>query len=122
MDEKNYNNFKQNYDDFRDKLKKNINNTYKSLFVQNSEDCYLIEESWINTIINSSNNYYNYVKSFKNKIFIPEKVPTFINDFESIINYLKNEKKLKLINKNLIDSLNYDENYLIHYYLYIIIK
>ena len=100
--------FMETYNDFRRKFTENINNTDKSLFTENSEDSYLIEESWINNFINYFNQYNNDNRTLETNI----SKPNFIKDFKSIITYLKNGKKLKLINKNSLELL-YLENDLI---------
>ena len=66
------------YNDFRDAFLKNIKNKDKSLFIQNSEDCYLIEEFWIDELLKS-------FKKNNNLNSIPQNEPTFINNFKSII-------------------------------------
>ena len=53
--------FVRTYNEFRNKLFGDINNINKLLFTANSEDCYLIEESWINDYIN----YFNQNKDNK---------------------------------------------------------
>ena len=113
MNEKNSKIFMKVYEEFRAKLIENINSTDNSLFTQNSEECYLIEESWINEYINFFNKYDKDNGSFEINYSFSKNKPIFINDFKSIITYLKNEKKLRLINKKLIELL-YETNDLIN--------
>ena len=101
MDEVN-NMLKKEYYDFRNSLIRSIHNKDKNLFTQNSEDCYLIEESWNNELLKY---FYNSKDNF-----LPKNFPIFINNLNDIIEHLKNEKKLKLINKKFIDLLYQNEN------------
>ena len=66
------------YNDFRDDFLKNIINKDESLFIRNSEDCYLIEEFWIDELLKS-------FKKNNNLNSIPQNEPTFINNFNNII-------------------------------------
>ena len=113
MNEKIFKIFMKAYNEFRTNLFGNINNTNKLLFTKNSEDCYLIEENWINYYINCFDQYNKNNRSLESIISFQKYKPNFINDFKTIITYLKNEKKLKLINKNLLELL-FSENDLIN--------
>ena len=105
MDKVNFNVIKKTYDDFRNSLIININNKDKNLFTQNSEDCYLIEESWNDELLKSLYNS----KDSSDYITLPKNF-TFINNFNEIIAHLKDGKKLKLINKQIIDLLYQNDN------------
>ena len=105
MDKVNFNVIKKTYDDFRNSLIININNKDKNLFTQNSEDCYLIEESWNDELLKSLYNS----KDSSDYITLPKNF-TFINNFNEIIAHLKDGKKLNLINKKFIDLLCQNEN------------
>ena len=101
------------YNDFQNNLHNNIKNN-NEIIIQ-SEDCYLIEEPWINEFSNNNEN-----KSLKNNISLPNSYPIFINNIENIISKIYNSKKLKLVNKKLFESL-FNQSYLnkfgiIHYY------
>ena len=87
----------EDYKNFRDVLLKCIKNKDKSLFTQNSEDCYLIEENYIN-----KNMFNDIPKCFDEKRkfnFIHKNETIFINTFKSIIEHIIKGKKLKIINK-----------------------
>ena len=103
MEEQNFNKIINIYNDFIKNLNDNINNKKISLFTHQSEDCYLIEEQWINELIKCFNKYNN--NNLNKKIFLQKSSPIFINNFEDIIYNINNSKKLKLVNKKLIDSL-----------------
>ena len=88
---------------FRDTLIKRLKNTDNSLFTQNSEDCYLIEKIWFNELLN----YFRNSNYSSDNIALPN-LPIFINNYDDILEYLKQGKALKLINKHIkqiIDSL-----------------
>ena len=106
MEENNYNKLKKIYDDFKDTLNKNIKNMNKSLYIQNSEDCYLIEDAWDTQILNC---FQKFNKSSKD-ISFPKNLPIFINNFNDIIEHLKIGKKLKLIKKQFIELLYQNES------------
>ena len=91
MEEPNFDAFKETYDTFRRKIVNDITNLQIS---SNSEDCCLIDELFISNYINqkTSNKPINSISSLK----IDE---LLIKDFDSIIYYLKNNKKFELINK-----------------------
>ena len=102
---------KYNYKNFRNEL----TNSIKKLSISmKSEDCYLVEELKDVTLMDAFDNYDN----FKNQLNMnnnvingldKKNVIVFINDFSSIINCIKNNKKLKLVPKQLIKTL-YEEN------------
>ena len=102
MENKDFNKIMNEYFSFKERLINKIKNKTISL---NNEDCYLINESW--------NNKYEYCYKAYNKIEeqnknfqfnIPfDENPEFINNFNTITYYIKNDKKFKLISKNIID-------------------
>ena len=102
MNEINFNLLKKTYYDFRNALIRSINNKDKNLFTQKSEDCYVIEESWNNELLK-----YFYDSKVNS---LPKDLPIFINNLNDIIEHLKNGKKLKLINKQIIDLLYQNDN------------
>ena len=104
MEEVNNNMLKKIYDEFEEKLLKSINNTDKYFFTQNTEDCYIIEESWYNEISNF------FKTSDSSEIPLPNSFSTFISDFKCIIEHLKSEIKFRLINKKFIELLYRNEN------------
>ena len=107
MNEQIYNRIKNDYYSFRDRLIKNIQ---KQIQINNSfteEECYLSNENWINKIENLFNEYdYKQNKSYNqilnNNIF---QSPEIINDFNSIINYIKNNKQFRIISKTFMESI-----------------
>ena len=113
MDEEQFILIKNEFDKFREQLSKNIKKNSISL---SEEGCYLIESSCIEELEEGFNGYDIIKKA--NRIdeiddfdqFIPEDF-IFVNDFFSVINCLKSNKKLKLISKKLIEEI-YDEDFL----------
>ena len=104
---------KDNYQNFRNELTNNIKNLSISM---ESEDCYLVEESTDETLFNDFDNFKNQMildNNVNNDLY-QKNVIVIVNDFSSIINCLKNNKKLKLISKQLIKTL-YEENSLKQY-------
>ena len=123
MDEETFISLSSEYYIFRKQLVKNLKSSKISI---DPKDCYLIEESWLNNIINSFNKYENLKKqkrvnhNFNFINWLPENDPEFINDIPSILNCIKNNKKFKLVSKNLMEYI-YDkkdlieENYIKYY-------
>ena len=76
-----------------------------------NEDCFLIEESWHNLLLD----YFNEYDSLKtqNKIrkktdffkYIPEIGTEFINKFSCVINNIKENRRMKLISYDIFDSI-----------------
>jgi len=107
---------------FRDDLNEEINNSF---FCKNKGGCYLIEDSWDSELNQNFFKYDNYKEGdiYEDseeddendesdnheendyKEFIPKKRPIFINNIESIIECIKNNTKLKLVNKKLIELI-----------------
>ena len=123
MDEETFISLSSEYYIFRKQLVKNLKTPKITI---EPKDCYLIEESWINDIINSFNKYDNLKKqkrvnhNFNFINWLPENDPEFINDIPSILNCIKNNKKFKLVSKNFMEYI-YDkkdlieENYIKYY-------
>jgi len=112
MDEEEFNLILNKYYDFRSKFSNNIINSSLSL---NNEDCYLIEENWIDNLKEGFNKYNNLKKTYElNEEFdyydlLPEKDPNFINDFSLILNCIENNKKIKCLSKKLLELI-YDKS------------
>ena len=114
MDEESFIKIINDYYNFRDQLTKNIENSSISM---NNEDCYLIEESWHNILIDYFDKYDNYKKNNiidKNEDyfnFIPElEEQIFINKFSSLINCLRKNVKMKLLNRTFFESIYEEED------------
>ena len=99
--------FLNSYLNFRNNLSKLIKDHKTNYF----NDCYLIEESWVNILEKYKIIVYNQKEHLFSNITFPEKDPLFINDFASALNLIQNNKKFKLIDKSLIEYL-YENNYL----------
>ena len=116
MDEKSFNYLKNEYIFFKNRLDENIRNCQIRRSLQPSEDCFLIEESYIKQLeesfidYNNPNTPKNTYKTYSGTFIpLPLKEPKIINDFKTAINYLDNNKKFALISKKiiqLIDSQN----------------
>ena len=118
MEEEEFISIINEYYDFRALFSDNINNASISL---NNEDCYLIEESWINNLKEGFNEYKNLKK--KNELsrdidyydLLPKEDPIFINNFSEILKYVKKNKKIKCISKKLLELI-YDKDDLKDYH------
>ena len=118
MDEQKFKLIMKTYYDFRNNLSTNINNNDYSLY---SEDCYLIEGPWINELINCFNHYNNLKNSnssFKFDFSLPSNPPVIIQNFDGIIKNIKDLKKFRIVNKNLIEFFYKDLNgiLIVNYY------
>ena len=123
MDEESYISMKNDYYNFREELEKKIKSPSISM---NNEDSYLIEESWHNQLLDYFGKYDTLKEQGKinrNTDFLdylPELEGEFINKFSEIINCVKENKKMKLINHELIKSIyeedDLNEQYIIKYY------
>ena len=123
MDEDSYISIKNNYYNFRKELEKKIKSPSISM---NNEDSYLIEESWHNQLLDYFGKYDTLKEQGKINQntdfldFLPELEGEFINKFSEIINCVKENKKMKLINHELIKSIyeedDLNEQYIIKYY------
>ena len=76
-------------------------------------DCYLINKEWNDELQNIYNKYHYYKKIYKlfNSKDFPIKNPYFINDFDSLISFLKQQKEFKIVSKKLMEII-YVESYL----------
>ena len=104
---------KNKYEQFNKMLKNRI--PQNSLYLYNNE-CYLINNSWDQEFSNNITNYRNIKNSYDSKNnnlenFLPKNPPKFLDDIDSVIDYLKTNKIFKLISKELI-NLIYNENVL----------
>ena len=94
------------------KFKKQLSEKIKSPEIcLNKEECYLIEKSSIEQIEKVFNDY-EIRKKEKPVNYNVELMPQsfiFINNFVSIIDYLKKDKKFKLINRKVLEII-FDEN------------
>ena len=123
MDEETFISLSSEYYVFRKQFVKNLKSSKISI---DPKDCYLIEESWLNDIIKSFDKYDNLKKqkrvnhNFNFINWLPENDPEFINDIPSILNCIKNNKKFKLVSKNMMEYIYdkkdlVDENYIKYY-------
>ena len=111
MEMKSFYKIKNEYAFFKNKLESDIKNCQIFKNMIPSEDCYLIEDSYIKELEDYFQDY-NLSdvpqNSFKGKnlsnISIPFtlKEPTVINDFKTAFNYIDNNIKFSLINKKFI--------------------
>ena len=113
MEEKSFNALKNEYIFFQNRLDENIRNCQITRNIQPSEDCYLIEESYIKQLeesfidYNSPNTPKNtYKKCSGTFIPLPEREPKIINDFKTALNYIDNNKKFALISKKIIQMID----------------
>ena len=105
------------YDSFRNELKNKIINRNISI---NNNQCYLINDNWVDEYIKAFNNINKPREKYKRNSKLNFFKPDVLNDFSSIINYLKNEKKFKLINKEFMEFIfnkkELNQNNLINYF------
>jgi len=100
--------FSNQYYELRNQFHNNINN-FRHIIKSAG---YLIDESWIQNLDFCTNKFNKGEYLYQNIIPFPKEHPKFINDFSTAINYIKNNKKLKIINQQLIDLL-YEKNEII---------
>ena len=111
LNEDDYISIKNDFYKFRKQLSEKIKSPEITL---SKDECYLIEKSGIDELEEGFKKYEfmekenKNVKNFNYFKLIPEDF-IFINDFVSIINYLKKGKKIKLVNKKIFENM-YDEN------------
>ena len=111
LNEDDYISIKNDFYKFRKQLSEKIKSPEITL---SKEECYLIEKSGIDELEEGFKKYEIQEKeNKKDKNFnyfklMPEDF-IFINNFVSIINYLKKGKKIKLVNKKIFENM-YDEN------------
>ena len=96
------------YELFKNKLENSYN--------FNSDNCYLIEDSWKKALEDNFNEYKisKYLideNNFNTIINFPKKDPDFINDIPELINVLKNNKKISLISKEMMEVI-FNKTYL----------
>ena len=93
--------------------------------LMNYKECILIEEDWYNEfhkiIVQYKNKKNSYKRDEKLHQFLSKKIPKFVNDIKSAINYLNKLSKLKLVSNNMIKLAYSDSNNLnninrVHYY------
>ena len=110
-----YKRIKNDYYSFRDRLIKNIKNQFNNSFID--EECYLVNEDWTKQIENLFIEFDNKGNNsiLNDNIFDS---PEIINDFISILNYIKNNIQFKIISKSFIESI-YKKDYLLLIDLYI---
>ena len=116
MDEKLFLSIKNEYTFFRKRLEKALKNspTYMP-----SEDCCFIDESYIKELENCFSEYSEH-KTFNGKIksnliiSYQRGKPRIINYFSELINYIKSNKKIRLINRRLIELI--DSNFSLNNY------
>ena len=100
MDEHNFINIIKVYDSFKNELKEKINS---QIMVLNNYDYYLICEEYLNELEQNIENYNKY-KNIKTIIF--KQKPKIIENFSELISYLKNNKQIRLIRRDLFELLN----------------
>jgi hypothetical protein len=113
MEEKSFNALKNEYIFFKNRLDENIRNCQITRNLKPSEDCYLIEESYIKQLeesfidYNNPNTPKNTYKSYSGTFIpLPVREPKIINDFKTAINYIDNNKKFALISKKIIQMID----------------
>ena len=107
MDEKKFNEIKNEYDFFKDRLNNDIKKQNIS-HIFPSEDCYLIEDTYLNNLEKFFKDYFTQVTPNKEIIFLKEE-PKYINDIKTALDYIDKNKKISLINKKLIELI-YNKN------------
>jgi len=127
MNEKSFNTLKNEYIFFKNRLDENIRNCQITRNLQPSDDCYLIEESYIKQIeesfidYNSPNTPKNTYRTFSGSFIpLPLKEPKIINDFKTALNYIDNNKKFALISRRIIQMIDtknklIDNNCVVYY-------
>ena len=111
MDEEHFIDLMEEYSNFRGNLEIRISNSSIS---SGEEVCYIIDEFWNDELFNCFNEFNNL-----KKISLPKKTPNFINDIPTLIDWIKNKKKFKLISKDLICFIYKNKlkmNSLVNYY------
>ena len=89
-------NIKNEYDFFKTRMISTILNRVIPKFIYPIEECYLIEEEFINEL-----------EYYLSKLRLPNKEPIIFNDFKSVINYIKNNKTISLISQKVIEIMGY---------------
>ena len=111
MDEDYFISIKKEYHYFEKLLSEKVKDS--KIFLD-TEDCCLIEETWNNELLKCFDEY-NKIKKKKKTLnydnLLPNKSPHFLNDFASILKNLKDNIKLKLVSRKLIELI-YEEKYI----------
>ena len=120
---------KEKYNKFKQELKSDL----KNRDITDLKECYLIKKKWdtdINNIFNSNYNYHSArfrikTSNINNKsVNLPNDGPEFINDFNNLIDCLKQKEQIIFESIDLIDSImekyplnikNQSKNYLKYY-------
>ena len=108
MEENNFREIKNKYEQFQKNLEEKINDKFISM---NNEDCYLVKEVWINELFKNIKNK-NSGQNIKSLNSFSQKDFQFISS--SFENFLNNLDKYKLINKEAL-KLIYDDKLLNNY-------
>ena len=107
-----YYTIKNDYYSFRNRLIKNIKNQFNNnSFID--EECYLVNETWTKQIENLFIEFDN-KQNKDNSSILNDNIfdsPEIINDFISILNYIKNNIQFKIISKSFIEYI-YKKDYL----------
>ena len=121
---------KEIYKNFKQELKSAITNRN----IINDKKCYLIKKQWdadIEKCFNSFTKFkprkYRHSKITNNSINLPNEPPEIINDFNTLIECLKNGEQIILESYDLIESVLgkytlsrwFQKNYLIHIYIFL---
>ena len=105
VDNETLKNIQNQYSLFRKKIIDELNNSKLNYYTNSN---YLIKDSWEKKLQSSTATKYNFT-------YLNE--PEFINDIKSAMDCFKDNQKLKLISKALIESL-YEKDFLIKLFIY----
>jgi hypothetical protein len=103
MNELSLRNIKYEYNYFKEKMISAIKNPQIPKFIYPFEECYLIDEAYIKEL-----------EYYLSRNIYPNKEPIIINDFNTVINYINNNKTISLISKRIIGIIGY-KNILMNY-------
>ena len=90
--------FKYGYDSFKRRMISNIKNQQIPKNIYHFEECYLIDEEFINEL-----EYYLSIFRF------PNREPIIFNNFDSVFKYINNNVNISLISKNLIEMIGFNK-------------
>ena len=92
--------FLDEFNSFQNKLKNQLNKS-----ISNPIECYLLNRNWKNTLLNYFNNnkIYNTLKTFSLSSF-PELNKSFIDNFNSAINYFKYNAYINYVSKSIMEG------------------
>ena len=96
MNELSLKNIKYEYNYFRERMISAIKNQKIPKFIYPFEECYLIDESFIKEL-----------EYYLGRNICPNREPIIINDFNTAINYLSNNRTMSLISKRIIGIIGY---------------